>query len=258
MNSSGRTWSTPSASSCALVARRSVVDSGADGQRYRAALLASIAAMDDLFDVAGRILEERELDVVWLAKDPRRGPVLRVAPMSVAMLVRDKVFEDDSTDEEGDRTDHTVVLTSATLELPTATTVEVFVGAEPGITGSQLGKSEGADGSVTITGQQPTEGQYVTVCVSDTGTDMAPEVAAIAAPGATIVLAGLLETQRGDVVADVGDAVLVVDQVAAVLGRARILRIGLGQRGEVFTLGQALLDLFGAGLSYAAQIVVCP
>ena len=30
---------------------------------------------------------------------------------------------------------------------------------------------------------------------------MAPEVAAIAAPGATIVLAGLLETQRGDVVA---------------------------------------------------------
>ncbi|GGA55533.1 50S ribosomal protein L11 methyltransferase [Sphingomonas psychrolutea] len=30
---------------------------------------------------------------------------------------------------------------------------------------------------------------------------MAPEIAAIAAPGATIVLAGLLETQRGDVVA---------------------------------------------------------
>ena len=83
-----------------------------DGSRQVA-----IAAMDDLFDVAGRILEERELDVVWLAKDPRRGPVLRVAPMSVAMLVRDKVFEDDSTDEEGDRTDRTVVLTSATLEL---------------------------------------------------------------------------------------------------------------------------------------------
>ena len=55
-----------------------------DGSRQVA-----IAAMDDLFDVAGRILEERELDVVWLAKDPRRGPVLRVAPMSVAMLVRE-------------------------------------------------------------------------------------------------------------------------------------------------------------------------
>lgn len=59
-------------------------------------------------------------------------------------------------------------ITSATLELPTATTVEVFVGAEPGITGSQLGKSEGADGSVTITGQQPTEGQYVTVWFTTT------------------------------------------------------------------------------------------
>lgn len=62
----------------------------------------------------------------------------------------------------------TQTITSATLELPTATTVEVFVGAEPGITGSQLGKSEGADGSVTITGQQPTEGQYVTVWFTTT------------------------------------------------------------------------------------------
>jgi ATP-dependent DNA helicase DinG len=52
------------------------------------------------------VLEERELDVVWVNRDPRRGSVLRVAPMSVAMLLRDKVF--------GDRT---VVMTSATLEL---------------------------------------------------------------------------------------------------------------------------------------------
>ncbi|MCB5993070.1 MULTISPECIES: ATP-dependent DNA helicase [Janibacter] len=77
----------------------------------------AMAAMEDLFDTAGRVLEERELDVLWVSKDPRRGPVLRVAPMSVAMLVRDKVFEDDSTDEDGNRTDRTVVLTSATLEL---------------------------------------------------------------------------------------------------------------------------------------------
>ena len=52
------------------------------------------------------MLEERELDVAWVSRDPRRGSVLRVAPMSVAMLLRDKVF--------GDRT---VVMTSATLEL---------------------------------------------------------------------------------------------------------------------------------------------
>ncbi len=64
------------------------------------------AAVDDVFDTAERLLAERELDVAWVGRDLRRGSVLRVAPMSVAELVADKVF--------GDRT---VVLTSATLEL---------------------------------------------------------------------------------------------------------------------------------------------
>jgi ATP-dependent DNA helicase DinG len=64
------------------------------------------AAIDEVFENAERMLQERELDVAWVSKHPRRGPVLKVAPMSVAMLVRDKVF--------GDRT---VIMTSATLEL---------------------------------------------------------------------------------------------------------------------------------------------
>nr|WP_040385602.1 ATP-dependent DNA helicase [Demetria terragena] len=64
------------------------------------------AAVDEIFDHAERILEQRELDVTWLSQDQRRGQSLRVAPMSVAMLLRDKLF--------GDRT---IVLTSATLEL---------------------------------------------------------------------------------------------------------------------------------------------
>jgi ATP-dependent DNA helicase DinG len=64
------------------------------------------AAIDEIFENSSRVLEQRELDVVWVNRDQRRGSVLRVAPMSVAMLLRDKVF--------GDRT---VVLTSATLEL---------------------------------------------------------------------------------------------------------------------------------------------
>jgi ATP-dependent DNA helicase DinG len=64
------------------------------------------AAIDEVFENAERILQERDLDVAWVSKDPRRGALLKVAPMSVAMLMRDKVF--------GDRT---VVMTSATLEL---------------------------------------------------------------------------------------------------------------------------------------------
>ena len=64
------------------------------------------AVIDEIFENAERILEERELDVAWVSKDPRRGSVLKVAPMSVAMLMRDGIF--------GDRT---VIMTSATLEL---------------------------------------------------------------------------------------------------------------------------------------------
>jgi ATP-dependent DNA helicase DinG len=76
------------------------------GQEVDGARQIARAAVDEVHENAERILEERELDVVWLNRDQRRGPVLRVAPMSVAMLVRDKVFEE-----------RTVVLTSATLEL---------------------------------------------------------------------------------------------------------------------------------------------
>ncbi|NHN56086.1 ATP-dependent DNA helicase [Calidifontibacter sp. DB0510] len=72
-----------------------------DGARQRAR-----AAVDEVFDTSARLLEDREVDVAWISQDPRRGPVVRVAPMTVAMLVRDKIFEGRS-----------VVLTSATLEL---------------------------------------------------------------------------------------------------------------------------------------------
>ena len=64
------------------------------------------AAIDEIFESTERILEQRDLDVAWVSKDPRRGSVLRVAPMSVAMLMRDKVFDN-----------RTVIMTSATLEL---------------------------------------------------------------------------------------------------------------------------------------------
>ncbi len=67
------------------------------------------AAVDEVGDTAQRLLEQREIDVVWVSADLRSAQqrtALRVAPMSVAMLLRDKVF-----------TERTVVMTSATLEL---------------------------------------------------------------------------------------------------------------------------------------------
>lgn len=78
----------------------------APGEQIDGAQQVAIAAVDEIFDNAGRMLEERELDVLWNRIDQRRGPVLHVAPMSVAMLVRDQIFAE-----------RTVVLTSATLEL---------------------------------------------------------------------------------------------------------------------------------------------
>ncbi len=73
----------------------------ADGARQVAR-----SGIDEVFDAAERLLDERDLDVAWISTDQRDNTMLRVAPMSVAMLIRDKIF--------GDRT---VVLTSATLEL---------------------------------------------------------------------------------------------------------------------------------------------
>ena len=81
--------------------RGAATDAGADAARPVAR-----AAVDEVFENAERVLEERDLDVVWVSADPRRGAVLRVAPLSVATLMRERVFSD-----------RTVVLTSATLEL---------------------------------------------------------------------------------------------------------------------------------------------
>ncbi|KAB8192343.1 ATP-dependent helicase [Nonomuraea phyllanthi] len=75
---------------------------------------AAFSALDEVHDTAVRMLEayghDSEADraeVVWLdGSTDRRPPVLRVAPLTVSGMLRDKLF--------GDRT---VVLTSATLAL---------------------------------------------------------------------------------------------------------------------------------------------
>lgn len=77
----------------------------------------ALAAVDEVHETAGRMLEEHELDVIWVSRDLRRGPLLRVAPMSVAMRMRERIFGTGATDDDEGVRHRTVVLTSATLEL---------------------------------------------------------------------------------------------------------------------------------------------
>jgi ATP-dependent DNA helicase DinG len=64
------------------------------------------AAVEEVYEVAGRLVVAGEKDVVWLTKSERRPPVLYRAPLFVGGLLRGGLFEE-----------RTVVLTSATLEL---------------------------------------------------------------------------------------------------------------------------------------------
>ncbi|GGV61584.1 ATP-dependent helicase [Streptomyces longisporoflavus] len=66
----------------------------------------ALASVESIHDVAERISNGSEWDVVWYERHDRFGASLRVAPMSVSGLLREKLFSDRS-----------VVLTSATLKL---------------------------------------------------------------------------------------------------------------------------------------------
>ncbi|MFD7921483.1 ATP-dependent DNA helicase [Streptomyces sp. NPDC059740] len=66
----------------------------------------AVAAVENVHAVAERIANGSEWDVVWYERHDRFGASLRVAPLSVSGLLREKLF-----------TDRSVVLTSATLRL---------------------------------------------------------------------------------------------------------------------------------------------
>ena len=72
-----------------------------DNDRKQAA-----AAVKEIFDVAERICKLDQYDVIWVADSDRTGRDIRVAPLTVAGLMRDRVFSD-----------RTVIMTSATLKL---------------------------------------------------------------------------------------------------------------------------------------------
>lgn len=66
----------------------------------------ALASIENVHAVAERVLEGSEYDVVWYERHDRFGASLRVAPLTVSGLLREKLFADRS-----------VVLTSATLKL---------------------------------------------------------------------------------------------------------------------------------------------
>ncbi|MFP8902814.1 ATP-dependent DNA helicase [Streptomyces atacamensis] len=66
----------------------------------------ALASVENVHAVAERIVQGSEYDVVWYERHDRYGASLRVAPLAVSGLLREKLFEDRS-----------VVLASATLKL---------------------------------------------------------------------------------------------------------------------------------------------
>ncbi|UWE11818.1 ATP-dependent DNA helicase [Actinacidiphila bryophytorum] len=66
----------------------------------------ALAAVEHVHEVSERLVSVSEYDVVWCERHDRFGASLRVAPLNVSGLLREKLF-----------TDRSVVLTSATLKL---------------------------------------------------------------------------------------------------------------------------------------------
>ena len=99
----------------AATAARRAINTAPGDAKAAAARAEAIAGLEDIADTCARILESfgvaitERTDVVWLDHEDNRGsvrPVLRVAPLSVAGLLRSRLFGRATT-----------VLTSATLTL---------------------------------------------------------------------------------------------------------------------------------------------
>jgi ATP-dependent DNA helicase DinG len=93
---------------CAAVrdASRAVVSALASGDSQTPDRRQAAAAVKEIFDIAERMAALDSHDVVWIADRERFGREARVSPLSVAGLMRSRIFND-----------HTAVLTSATLKL---------------------------------------------------------------------------------------------------------------------------------------------
>ncbi|HEX6232328.1 MAG TPA: ATP-dependent DNA helicase [Jiangellaceae bacterium] len=93
----------------------------------------ALAMVDELFATTERLAAGSEHDVVWVEERERGGRVLKVAPLSVAGLLRERLFGD-----------ATVIATSATLELggsfdPAARSFGLLGDGAPGWRGLNVG-----------------------------------------------------------------------------------------------------------------------
>ncbi len=95
------------------------------------------AAVKEIFDIAERMAALDRRDVVWVADRERFGREARVSPLSVAGLMRARVFGE-----------HTTMLTSATLKLGgdfTAIATSVGLKADESVDSSALASGRGRD-----------------------------------------------------------------------------------------------------------------
>ncbi len=130
---------------CATVrnAARSAVSAMTGGQdKIDADRRQAAAAVQEIFDVAERMAALKDQDVLWVTEHERFGREARVAPLSVAGLMRQQVF--------GERT---TLLTSATLKLGGDFT---GLAASVGLRASERVDS-GATGPATAPVKRPTE-----------------------------------------------------------------------------------------------------
>jgi ATP-dependent DNA helicase DinG len=86
----------------------STIDLGKDADAGDAEVVRRQArvAVETVFTTAERLLADSDDDVIWAASEERRGVVLRVAPLGVADLLREALFDK-----------RTAVMTSATVTL---------------------------------------------------------------------------------------------------------------------------------------------
>ncbi|MGP4000790.1 ATP-dependent DNA helicase [Streptomyces sp. 8N706] len=154
----------------------------------------ALASIENVHAVAERIANGSEYDVVWYERHDRFGASLRVAPLSVAGLLRDKLF-----------TERSVVLTSATLKLGgDFNGVGASLGLSPeGVQGEDIPQWKGLD--VGSPFDYPKQGiLYVAKHLAQPGregsrTDMLDELAELveAAGGRTLGLFSSMRAAQG-------------------------------------------------------------